>query len=104
MQELQLLETLCGYFQEQSQEAVRQVVFSALFAPQGNKADDSRMALLGKLISVAVAVGRVPVLECVASWLQVRPREMGGGGRASQPPTLTRAWPLSCSAPRPSTV
>ncbi|XP_070811083.1 integrator complex subunit 15 isoform X1 [Pituophis catenifer annectens] len=73
VQELQLLETLCGYFQEQSKEAVRQVVFSALFAPQGNKADDSRMALLGKLVSVAVAVGRVPVLECVASWLQRTP-------------------------------
>lgn len=85
MQELQLLETLCGYFQEQSKEAVRQVVFSALFAPQGNKADDSRMALLGKLVSVAVAVGRVPVLECVASWLQVRPQEAAAGGRGAQP-------------------
>uniref|UniRef100_A0A8C6VSS3 Integrator complex subunit 15 n=1 Tax=Naja naja TaxID=35670 RepID=A0A8C6VSS3_NAJNA len=73
VQELQLLETLCGYFQEQSKEAVRQVVFSALFAPQGNKADESRMALLGKLVSVAVAVCRVPVLECVASWLQRTP-------------------------------
>ncbi|XP_063171053.1 integrator complex subunit 15 [Candoia aspera] len=73
VQELQLLEILCGYFQEQSKEAVRQVVFSALFTPQGNKADDSRMALLGKLVSMAVAVCQVPVLECVASWLQRTP-------------------------------
>ncbi|KAM4632329.1 integrator complex subunit 15 isoform 2-T4 [Discoglossus pictus] len=73
MQELQLLETLCSYFQEQSKEPVRQVIFSSLFSPQGNKADDPRMALLGKLTSMAVAVCRVPVLECAASWLQRTP-------------------------------
>uniref|UniRef100_A0A803KJ61 Chromosome 7 open reading frame 26 n=3 Tax=Xenopus tropicalis TaxID=8364 RepID=A0A803KJ61_XENTR len=73
MQELQLLEILCNYFQEQNKEAVRQVIFSSLFSPQGNKADDQRMALLGKLTSMSVAVCRVPVLECAASWLQRTP-------------------------------
>ncbi|KAG5854452.1 hypothetical protein ANANG_G00038010 [Anguilla anguilla] len=71
LQELQLLEIMCSYFQEQSKDAVRQIIFSALFSPQGNKADDNRMAMLGKLVSMAVAVCRVPILECAASWLQV---------------------------------
>ncbi|KPP58174.1 hypothetical protein Z043_124021, partial [Scleropages formosus] len=70
MQELQLLEIMCSYFQEQSKDAVRQLIFSALFSPQGGKADDSRMAMMGKLVSMAVAVCRVPILECAASWLQ----------------------------------
>ncbi|KAJ6655989.1 hypothetical protein lerEdw1_004574 [Lerista edwardsae] len=73
LQELQLLEIMCSYFQEQSKDSVRQVIFSSLFSPQGNKADDGRMALLGKLVSMAVAVCRVPVLECAASWLQRTP-------------------------------
>lgn len=72
LQELQLLEIMCNYFQEQTKDSVRQIIFSALFSPQGNKADDSRMALLGKLVSMAVAVCRVPVLECAAFWLQVQ--------------------------------
>ncbi|KAJ7426768.1 hypothetical protein WISP_12504 [Willisornis vidua] len=70
LQELQLLEIMCNYFQEQTKDSVRQIIFSSLFSPQGNKADDSRMALLGKLVSMAVAVCRVPVLECAAFWLQ----------------------------------
>ncbi|CAJ0957497.1 unnamed protein product, partial [Ranitomeya imitator] len=73
LQELQLLEILCNYFQDQTKEAVRQVIFSSLFSPQGNKADEQRMALLGKLTSMAVAVCRLPVLECAASWLQRTP-------------------------------
>lgn len=72
LQELQLLEIMCNYFQEQTKDSVRQLIFSSLFSPQGNKADDNRMALLGKLVSMAVAVCRVPVLECAAFWLQVR--------------------------------
>lgn len=71
LQELQLLEIMCNYFQEQTKDSVRQIIFSSLFSPQGNKADDSRMSLLGKLVSMAVAVCRIPVLECAASWLQV---------------------------------
>uniref|UniRef100_A0A2K5HWW4 Uncharacterized protein n=1 Tax=Colobus angolensis palliatus TaxID=336983 RepID=A0A2K5HWW4_COLAP len=55
---------------EQTKDSVRQIIFSSLFSPQGNKADDSRMSLLGKLVSMAVAVCRIPVLECAASWLQ----------------------------------
>lgn len=70
VQELQLLEIMCSYFQEQSKDAIRQVIFSALFGLQGNKADESRMAMLGKLVSMAVAVCRVPILECAATWLQ----------------------------------
>ena len=62
---------MCNYFQEQTKDSVRQIIFSSLFSPQGNKADDSRMSLLGKLVSMAVAVCRIPVLECAASWLQV---------------------------------
>ncbi|KAM5131374.1 integrator complex subunit 15 isoform 2-T2 [Callospermophilus lateralis] len=73
LQELQLLEIMCNYFQEQTKDSVRQIIFSSLFSPQGNKADDSRMSLLGKLVSMAVAVCRVPVLECAASWLQRTP-------------------------------
>ncbi|XP_061654718.1 integrator complex subunit 15 [Phyllopteryx taeniolatus] len=70
LQELQLLEIMCSCFQEQSRDSVRQLMFSALFSLQGNQADDSRMALLGKLVSMAVAVGRAPILECAATWLQ----------------------------------
>uniref|UniRef100_A0A8B9H9W4 Uncharacterized protein n=1 Tax=Astyanax mexicanus TaxID=7994 RepID=A0A8B9H9W4_ASTMX len=70
VQELQLLEIMCSYFQEQSKDAIRQVIFSALFGLQGNKADESRMAMLGKLVSMAVAVCRVSILECAATWLQ----------------------------------
>ncbi|KFP26928.1 Uncharacterized protein C7orf26, partial [Colius striatus] len=73
LQELQLLEIMCNYFQEQTKDSVRQIIFSSLFSPQGNKADDSRMALLGKLVSMAVAVCRVPVLDCAAFWLQRTP-------------------------------
>uniref|UniRef100_A0A8D0G045 Integrator complex subunit 15 n=1 Tax=Sphenodon punctatus TaxID=8508 RepID=A0A8D0G045_SPHPU len=73
LQELQLLEIMCSYFQEQTKDSVRQIIFSSLFSPQGNKADDSRMALLGKLVSMALAVCRVPILECAASWLQRTP-------------------------------
>ncbi|KAB0396153.1 hypothetical protein E2I00_013066, partial [Balaenoptera physalus] len=73
LQELQLLEIMCSYFQEQTKDSVRQIIFSSLFSPQGNKADDSRMSLLGKLVSMAVAVCRIPVLECAASWLQRTP-------------------------------
>lgn len=72
LQELQLLEIMCSCFQEQSRDTVRQLMFSALFSLQGNQADESRMALLSKLVSMAVAVGRVPILECAATWLQVR--------------------------------
>ncbi|XP_029686638.1 integrator complex subunit 15 isoform X1 [Takifugu rubripes] len=70
LQELQLLEIMCSCFQEQSRDAVRQLMFNALFGLQGNQADESRMALLGKLVSMAIAVGRVPILECAATWLQ----------------------------------
>ncbi|KAF3699036.1 putative protein C7orf26 -like protein [Channa argus] len=70
LQELHLLEIMCSCFQEQSRDTVRQLMFSALFSLQGNQADESRMALLGKLVSMAVAVGRVPILECAATWLQ----------------------------------
>ncbi|XP_036752883.2 integrator complex subunit 15 isoform X1 [Manis pentadactyla] len=73
LQELQLLEIMCNYFQEQTKDSVRQIIFSSLFSPQGNKADDGRMSLLGKLVSMAVAVCRIPVLECAASWLQRTP-------------------------------
>ncbi|XP_057713410.1 integrator complex subunit 15 [Corythoichthys intestinalis] len=70
LQELQLLEIMCSCFQEQSRDTVRHLMFSALFSLQGNQADDNRMGLLGKLVSMAVAVGRVPILECAATWLQ----------------------------------
>ncbi|KAA0722552.1 hypothetical protein E1301_Tti011927 [Triplophysa tibetana] len=70
VQELQLLEIMCSYFQEQSKDAIRQIIFSALFSLQGNKADESRMAMLGKLVSMAIAVSRVTILECAATWLQ----------------------------------
>ncbi|XP_046897774.1 uncharacterized protein C7orf26 homolog [Hypomesus transpacificus] len=70
LQELQLLEIMCSCFLEQSRDAVRQLIFSALFGLQGNQADDSRMALLCKLVSMAIAVGRVSILECAATWLQ----------------------------------
>ncbi|KAJ8253960.1 hypothetical protein COCON_G00205720 [Conger conger] len=73
LQELQLLEITCSYFQEQGKDSLRQIIFSALFSPQCNVADDRRMAMLGKLVSMAVAVCRVPVLECAASWLQRSP-------------------------------
>lgn len=71
LQELQLLEIMCSCFQEQSRDTVRQLMFSALFSLQRNQADESRMSLLSKLVSMAIAVGRVPILECAATWLQV---------------------------------
>uniref|UniRef100_A0A3P8WQP3 Integrator complex subunit 15 n=2 Tax=Cynoglossus semilaevis TaxID=244447 RepID=A0A3P8WQP3_CYNSE len=70
LQELQLLEIMCSCFQEQSRDSVRLLMFSALFSLQGNQADENRMMLLGKLVSMAVAVGRIPILECAATWLQ----------------------------------
>eukprot|EP00062_Callorhinchus_milii_P009158 gi/632952623/ref/XP_007891952.1/ PREDICTED: uncharacterized protein C7orf26 homolog [Callorhinchus milii] len=70
LQELQLLEIMCSYFQEQNKEAVRQIIFSALFGPHGNKADENRLAMLGKLVSMAIAICRVPILECAALWMQ----------------------------------
>ncbi|XP_043945714.1 uncharacterized protein C7orf26 homolog [Protopterus annectens] len=73
LQELHLLEIMCNYFQEQSKDSVRQIIFSALFSPHGSKAEDSRLAMLGKLVSMAIAVCRVPILECTASWLQRTP-------------------------------
>ncbi|KAJ8251114.1 hypothetical protein GJAV_G00217440 [Gymnothorax javanicus] len=73
LQELQLLEIICSYFQEQGKDSLRQIIFTTLFCPQNNMADQRRMALLGKLVSMAVAVCRVPVLECAASWLQRTP-------------------------------
>uniref|UniRef100_A0A4W5NBT7 Uncharacterized protein n=1 Tax=Hucho hucho TaxID=62062 RepID=A0A4W5NBT7_9TELE len=36
LQELQLLEIMCSCFQEQSRDAVRQLIFSALFTLQGD--------------------------------------------------------------------
>ncbi|XP_059835408.1 integrator complex subunit 15 isoform X2 [Hypanus sabinus] len=38
--------------------------------PKGNKADENRLAMLGKLVSMAIAICRVPILECTALWLQ----------------------------------
>ncbi|TRY88358.1 hypothetical protein DNTS_033794 [Danionella cerebrum] len=70
IQELQLLEIMCSYFQEQNKDALRQIMFSTLFSLQGNKGDESRMAMLGKLVSMAIAVCRVPILECAVTWLQ----------------------------------
>ncbi|XP_062393360.1 integrator complex subunit 15 [Sardina pilchardus] len=70
LQELQLLEIMCSYFQDQSRDAVRHLIFSALFGLQGNQVDDARMAMLAKLVSMAIAVGRVPILDCTATWLQ----------------------------------
>lgn len=100
---------MCNYFQEQTKDSVRQVIFSSLFSPQGNKADDSRMALLGKLVSMAVAVCRVPVLECAAFWLQVlllcRQECLGEGLRACSRVgtvnwgTAVAAAPCLCSCP-----
>lgn len=87
LQELQLLEIMCSCFQEQSRDTVRQLMFSALFSLQGNQADESRMALLSKLVSMAIAVGRVPILECAATWLQVR----------IQTDTFRRVFLCSCS-------
>lgn len=77
LQELQLLEIMCSCFQEQSRDAVRQLMFSALFSLQRNQADESRMSLLSKLVSMAIAVGRVPILECAATWLQVGSKCLG---------------------------
>lgn len=86
---------MCNYFQEQTKDSVRQVIFSSLFSPQGNKADDSRMALLGKLVSMAVAVCRVPVLDCAAFWLQVQllcRQGWAGGGLRGCPRVGSVNW------------
>ncbi|KAG9328640.1 hypothetical protein JZ751_011637, partial [Albula glossodonta] len=73
LQELQLLEVMCSYFQEQGKDSLRQAIFSALFSPQGNVADGRRQSMLGKLVSMAIAVCRVPILNCTASWMQKSP-------------------------------
>ncbi|XP_032817190.1 integrator complex subunit 15 isoform X1 [Petromyzon marinus] len=73
VQELQLLDLMCSYFQEQSKDAVRQLVFSTLFSPRGSRADGTRLSLLSKLVSMAIALGRSPVLDCAAVWMQRTP-------------------------------
>uniref|UniRef100_A0A8C4QBR1 Uncharacterized protein n=1 Tax=Eptatretus burgeri TaxID=7764 RepID=A0A8C4QBR1_EPTBU len=71
---LQLLEIIGSYFHEQSKDALRQLVFSSLFKPRGNMADPARLSLLSRLLSMAVAVARAPVLDCTAVWMQVPAR------------------------------
>ncbi|TTP11311.1 hypothetical protein Baya_16005 [Bagarius yarrelli] len=74
---------------------------------KGNKADESRMLMLGKLVSMAVAVCRVPILECAGPpWLQLTPPlsllEMVVGWISDDPRLLLLSFintPLSSSLP-----
>lgn len=75
LQELQLLEILCSYFQENKLDPVRYFVFDCLFGVPNEVSDlqkglmDHKMNVICKLTSMAVGTGCGNVLNCIAVWL-----------------------------------
>ncbi|XP_006824427.1 integrator complex subunit 15-like [Saccoglossus kowalevskii] len=70
VQELQLLELLCGYFENQPNEIIKNAVFDALFCFSSSRpSEDYKRDLLYKLVSLAVAVKCTSVLNCTAVWM-----------------------------------
>ncbi|XP_077980613.1 integrator complex subunit 15-like [Glandiceps talaboti] len=66
-QELQLLELLCGYFENQSNDATRNAVFNILFSSASlDQNEEYKRNILYKLVSLAIAVRCTVVLNCTA--------------------------------------
>lgn len=68
IQELQLLEVMCMYFESQHNEVVRNTVFLTLFHCEGGSG--AKMKILGKLVSLSIAVRNMAILSCSSVWMQ----------------------------------
>ncbi|XP_033631045.1 uncharacterized protein C7orf26-like [Asterias rubens] len=69
IQELRLLEELCNHFQISKNLITRHNVFDAFFGCKAGPVqigDEHRTGALSKLVSMAVAVNCIPVLDCAA--------------------------------------
>ncbi|XP_038065254.1 uncharacterized protein C7orf26-like [Patiria miniata] len=69
IQELRLLEELCNHFQLNQDLITRHNVFDAFFGCKPgpiSAADEHRTGALSKLVSMAIAVNCIPVLDCAA--------------------------------------
>ncbi|XP_070580156.1 integrator complex subunit 15-like [Ptychodera flava] len=66
-QELHLLELFCGYFENQSEDSIRNAVFDVLFSAAAvQQGEEYKRGILCKLVSLAVAVKCTSVLNCAA--------------------------------------
>ncbi|XP_065659605.1 integrator complex subunit 15 isoform X2 [Hydra vulgaris] len=89
LQELQLLETLCRYFQESKLDPVRYLVFDCLFGLPGENLDlqigilEHKMTLMCKLSSMAVGTACGNVLNCIAVWMHSYGSQLGRGARVA---------------------
>ncbi|KAL8616964.1 hypothetical protein ACOMHN_041882 [Nucella lapillus] len=68
LQELQLLEMLCDCFKA-APEKHKYRLFQLMF---GNRGDDQANDLLNKMVSMALSVSCMSVLDCAAIWIQER--------------------------------
>jgi len=75
IQELQMMETFCSYFQDNPLDPVRFFVFDCLFGIPMDNLDiqkgfiEHKMGLICKLASIAVGTRCGNVLNCVAVWM-----------------------------------
>lgn len=74
LQELRLVEMMSSFFQQDRDDATRQLIFSTLFNVdvKDQQAETRRRSLFGKLVSLSLVLDRTAVSECAATWLQVR--------------------------------
>nr|XP_054762885.1 integrator complex subunit 15-like [Lytechinus pictus] len=71
-QELQLLEELCHYLQENSKLATIHNIFDGLFGNSGHPlkdVDEQRRLAMMRLVSMAISIGCKVVLDCAAVWM-----------------------------------
>lgn len=75
LQELQLLELLCRYFQDNKLDPVRYFVFDCLFGLPSENLDlqrsliDHKLSIICKLASIAISAACGNVLNCIAVWM-----------------------------------
>ncbi|XP_030840681.1 uncharacterized protein C7orf26 homolog [Strongylocentrotus purpuratus] len=72
IQELQLLEELCRYLQDNSKLATLHNIFDGLFGNSGHplkEVDEQRRLAMTRLVSMAISIGCKAVLDCVAVWM-----------------------------------
>ncbi|XP_002128224.2 integrator complex subunit 15-like [Ciona intestinalis] len=70
VEELELIDELCMYLQQQKHEYVRYRVFEALFSMARESAQMYRREVLCKLVSLGIAAKASAVLECAALWMK----------------------------------
>ncbi|CAK8684255.1 unnamed protein product [Clavelina lepadiformis] len=70
LEELELIDELCIYLQEQKHEYVRYRVFETLFSTARDNALEYRREILCRLVSLGVASKSAAVLECAALWMK----------------------------------